>query len=66
MGKRRVSNDDAAEIEAHDLAFPATTNPERLVEKADQDDPDRMTVVFSTYQSIGVRDAAQKGYRHST
>lgn len=60
VGKRRVSNDDAAEIEAHDLAFPATTNPERLVEKASQDDPERMTVVFSTYQSIGVLDAAQK------
>ncbi len=60
VGKRRVSNDDAAEIEAHDLAFPATTNPGRLVEKAAQDDPERITVVFSTYQSIGVLDAAQK------
>ncbi|WP_103763122.1 DEAD/DEAH box helicase [Roseovarius confluentis] len=60
VGKRRVSNEDAAEIEAHDLAFPATTSPERLVEKAGQDDPERMTVVFSTYQSIGVLDAAQK------
>lgn len=60
VGKRRVSNDDAAEIDAHDLAFPATTNPAKLVEKAGQDDPDRMTVVFSTYQSIGVIDAAQK------
>jgi len=60
VGKRRVSNDDVAEIEAHDLAFPATTNPERLVRKADQNDPERMTVVFSTYQSIAVLDAAQK------
>ncbi len=60
VGKRRVSNDDAAEIDAHDLAFPATTNPERLIEKAGESDPERMTVVFSTYQSIGVLDAAQK------
>ncbi|MDF3383412.1 MULTISPECIES: type ISP restriction/modification enzyme [unclassified Sulfitobacter] len=60
VGKRRVSNDDAAEIEAHDLAFPATTNPERLVQKAGHDDSERMTVVFSTYQSIAVLDAAQK------
>ncbi len=60
VGKRRVANDDAAEIEAHDLAFPATTNPERLVAKAGQSDPDRMTVVFSTYQSIGVLSEAQK------
>lgn len=60
VGKRRVGADDTAEIDAHDLAFPATTNPERLVEKAAIDAPDRMTVVFSTYQSIGVLDAAQK------
>jgi len=60
VGKRRVSNNDAAEIDAHDLAFPATTNPERLIAKAGQDDPERMTVVFSTYQSIGVLDEAQK------
>ncbi|MGM0742293.1 MAG: DEAD/DEAH box helicase family protein, partial [Pseudomonadota bacterium] len=61
VGKRRVSNDDAAEIDAHDLAFPATTNPARLVKKAGGNDQERMTVVFSTYQSIGVLDAAQKG-----
>ncbi|PHP29598.1 DEAD/DEAH box helicase [Limimaricola cinnabarinus] len=60
VGKRRVSNDDAAEIDAHDLAFPATTNPEKLVARAGEQDPERMTVVFSTYQSIGVLDAAQK------
>lgn len=60
VGKRRVSQSDIAEIDAHDLAFPATTNPERLVEKAGDDDPERMTVVFSTYQSIDVLDAGQK------
>ncbi len=60
VGKRRVSKDDVAEIEAHDLAFPATTDPEKLIQKAEQVDPERMTVVFSTYQSIGVLDAAQK------
>ena len=60
VGKRRVSSDDAAEIDAHDLAFPATTKPVRLVERAGEADPDRMTVVFSTYQSIGVLEAAQK------
>jgi len=60
VGKRRAGTDDAAEIDAHDLAFPATTNPERLVEKAAIEAADRMTVVFSTYQSIGVLEAAQK------
>lgn len=60
VGKRRVSDDDTAEIDAHDLAFPATTNPAKLVERAGADDPVRMTVVFSTYQSIGVLGEAQK------
>lgn len=60
VGKRRVSSEDAAEIDAHDLAFPATTNPARLVEKAAENDPERMTVVFSTYQSIAVLSEAQK------
>ncbi|WP_102867654.1 DEAD/DEAH box helicase [Pseudovibrio exalbescens] len=60
VGKRRVSAEDTAEIEAHDLAFPATTNSSKLVEKAAAADPDRMTVVFSTYQSISVLENAQK------
>jgi predicted helicase len=60
VGNRRISQDDVAEIEAHDLAFPATTSPARLFEKAGHNDPDRMTVVFSTYQSIRVLTDAQK------
>ena len=60
VGKRRVSDDDTAEIDAHDLAFPATTNPAKLLERAGANDPERMTVVFSTYQSIGVLGEAQK------
>ena len=60
VGKHRIGNDDTAEIEAHDLAFPATTKAARLVEKAGVDEPDRMTVIFSTYQSINVLTDAQK------
>tara|TARA_R100000322_G_scaffold42860_3_gene26966 strand:+ start:14861 stop:19633 length:4773 start_codon:yes stop_codon:yes gene_type:complete len=60
VGKRRVSQDDTAEIDAHDLAFPATTKPEKLIQEAAPGDAERMTVVFSTYQSIGVLDDAQK------
>jgi len=54
VGKRRKTTDDAAEIEVHDLALPATTNPARLADKAGTLVADRMTVVFSTYQSIDV------------
>lgn len=61
VGKRRQSNDDIAEIDVLDLAFPATTNPAKLSESAGEAVPDKMTVVFATYQSIQVvADAQQK------
>ncbi|MFN3953368.1 MAG: DEAD/DEAH box helicase [Pararhodobacter sp.] len=60
VGKRRKSTDDIAEIEIHDLAFPATTDPDKVAEKAGNDDAERMTVIFSTYQSIGTLTRAQE------
>jgi len=60
VGKRRKSTDDVAEIEIHDLAFPATTDPAKVAAKAGEDDPDRMTVIFSTYQSIVTLTRAQE------
>ena len=60
VGKRRKNTDDIAEIEIHDLAFPATTDPQKVAEKAGDDDPERMTVIFSTYQSIGTLTRAQE------
>ncbi|WP_114965592.1 DEAD/DEAH box helicase [Alkalilacustris brevis] len=60
VGKRRKSTDDIAEIEIHDLAFPATTDPAKVAENAGKDDPERMTVIFSTYQSIGTLTRAQE------
>ncbi|MBW6495938.1 MAG: DEAD/DEAH box helicase family protein, partial [Burkholderiaceae bacterium] len=59
VGKRRKHTEDVAEIEIHDLAFPATTDPAKVAEKAGEDDPERMTVVFSTYQSIVTLSRAQ-------
>ncbi len=60
VGKRRKSTEDVAEIEIHDLAFPATTDPVKVAEKAGEDDPERMTVIFSTYQSIVTLTRAQE------
>lgn len=60
VGKHRKNTDDIAEIEIHDLAFPATTDPVKVAEKAGEDDPDRMTVIFSTYQSIVTLSRAQE------
>lgn len=59
VGKRRKFDGDVAEIETHDLDYPATTNAAKLAKKAAHPAPDRMTVVFSTYQSIQVISDAQ-------
>lgn len=59
VGKRRKNNDDVAEVEAHDLDYPATTNASKLAAKVAKAAPDRMTAVFATYQSLPVVAAAQ-------
>ncbi|WP_061961097.1 DEAD/DEAH box helicase [Demequina flava] len=55
-------NDDSPEISVVDLSIPATTDPVKLA--AEVANPDvaqsRITVVFSTYQSIDVVAKAQK------
>ena len=60
VGKRKKSDDDIAELQVHDLAFPATTDPKKLVQQAGSEIPDAMTVIFSTYHSIQVISDAQK------
>jgi predicted helicase len=60
VGKRRRNADDVAEVDVHDLDYPATTNATRLASRACRPAPDRMTVVFATYQSIQVLSDAQK------
>lgn len=59
VGKRR-NGDDVADLEIHDLAFPATTDAKKLADKIAHPAADQMTVVFSTYQSIQVISDAQK------
>lgn len=60
VGKRNRGNDDIGDIDIHDLAHPATTDPAKLAAKAKLTASDEMTVVFSTYQSIQVISNAQK------
>jgi predicted helicase len=57
VGKRKTDED----IPITDLAYPATTNTAKLVQKFDEipDGFDGITVVFSTYQSIDVVAKAQ-------
>ncbi|MYI70264.1 MAG: DEAD/DEAH box helicase, partial [Boseongicola sp. SB0673_bin_14] len=59
VGKRRRRTDDAAEIEATDLALPATTDAMALVESVTASGDNSMRVVFATYQSIAVIAKAQ-------
>jgi predicted helicase/SOS-response transcriptional repressor LexA len=51
---------DEEDIKVHELAYPATTNAERLAQAISINNDDRMTVIFSTYQSIQVISDAQK------
>lgn len=60
VGKRRKNDDDIAEIDVLDLAFPATTDAAKLAARAGTVIADKMNVVFATYQSIQVIAEAQK------
>ena len=59
VSKRRKS-DDIAELDRHDLAFPATTDPAKLASRIAAQDGGGMVVVFATYQSIKVISDAQQ------
>lgn len=61
VGKRK-STDDLADINIHDLAYPATTDAKKLAEKIAHPHVEEMTVIFATYQSIQVISEAQKQY----
>lgn len=55
---RRKSDED---MSANDLSFPATTDVQQLrTALAERATPDKMTVIFSTYQSIDVIIRAQR------
>lgn len=56
----RNADPDSLDLNVHDLAFPATTDPEKLASQVAAAPNDRMTVVFSTYHSIDVLTRAQK------
>ena len=58
----RNADADSLDLNVHDLAFPATTDPERLARQVNDAPDDKMTVVFSTYHSIDVLTRAQKQY----
>ena len=60
VGKRRRRNDDLIDMDALDLAFPATTDAARFAAVAASPASKALTVVFATYQSSPVIEEAQK------
>ncbi|MCF4139889.1 DEAD/DEAH box helicase [Streptomyces sp. Tue 6430] len=62
VSRGRVDADDL-DMSTHDLAMPATTDPARLIDQMSGDGepaPAGLTVIFSTYQSIGTIAKAQE------
>ncbi|MFE2426567.1 DEAD/DEAH box helicase [Streptomyces sp. NPDC059373] len=60
VGKQQTVGDDK-DMSTHDLALPATTDPDRLIQQmASVEAVPGLTVVFSTYQSIATISEAQK------
>ena len=60
VGKKRKKDDDIVQTFAHELRYPATTDPARLAaEMLKRHEDHHMSVVFSTYHSIGVISDAQ-------
>ncbi len=59
VGKKK---DPFEDLRAHDLAYPATTDPKKLAQVVQTSSTDRRTVIFSTYQSIEVIHEAQKQF----
>ena len=55
----KVGRGDSDGARAYDLPIPATTDPEQLAAAATEEADDRLTVVFSTYQSMDVIRRAQ-------
>jgi|TARA_R100000935_G_scaffold58859_1_gene98686 predicted helicase len=58
----RKEDADSLDLNVHDLAFPATTDPEKLARQVNDANPEKMTVVFSTYHSIDVLTRAQQNH----
>lgn len=61
VGKRQNDGDEV-QFTVHDLAFPATTDASKIADQIAVADRSKMTVVFSTYQSIQTITNAQQKY----
>lgn len=63
VGKKRKELDDRVQVYTHELQYPATTNAKGLYQAMQvRHDSEHMSVVYSTYHSIGVINEAQKQF----
>ncbi len=61
VSKQKKVDADSTDMSTHDLALPATTSPDKLIEQvASVEAGPGLTVVFSTYQSIDTIAQAQQ------
>jgi len=56
------SKSDQIQLKLSDLAFPATTKSDQIADNVAKADKSKMTVIFSTYQSLEVISRAQHQY----
>jgi predicted helicase len=65
VGKKKAKGDeDVVQTFAHELRYPATTEPKSLAREMDKrHDAQHMSVVFSTYHSIDVISKAQQEHK---
>ena len=63
VGKKRKADNDSVQTFAHELRYPATTNPASLARAMQQrHDAQHMSVVYATYHSIDVIHRAQHAH----
>ncbi len=62
VGRRRRRNDDRIDMDALDLAFPASTDAAKLAQEAAPPALGQLTVVFATYHSLPVIAEAQRNH----
>ncbi|MFJ6129971.1 DEAD/DEAH box helicase [Streptomyces griseoviridis] len=61
VSKQAATSGDLQDMATYDLAFPATTNPAKLIEQMESVEAGPgLTVIFSTYQSIATVSQAQQ------
>ena len=60
VGRQRRTSDDKIDMDALDLAFPATTSAEELFKRTKDAADNSLTVLFATYQSSKVVQQAQE------